>query len=47
MYVMLIRHNEVDKRHEVTLTFASKVNCAEDIARRGVENVITRTCRGE
>jgi hypothetical protein len=45
MYVTLIHHNEVDKRHEVILTFASKVNCAEDMARRGVENMIMRTCR--
>lgn len=37
---MLIRYNEVDKRHEVTPTFALKVNCAEDIAGRGVENMI-------
>lgn len=45
MYVTLIHHNEVDKRHAVILTFASKVNCAEDMARRGVENMIMRTCR--
>jgi len=46
MYVMLTCHNEVDKHHEITLTFASKVNCAEDIARRRVENIIMRS-RGE